>query len=83
MAKVSQRPFARTLMGYHKRFEQLIFDEDEKGCGTIRLKDGLDWKSFWAENPPDNKDPKNSKKEISVYDTNNLGPVVIDHLKNL
>ena len=67
-------------MGYHKRFDQLIFDEDEKGCGTIKLKNGLDCKSFWAKYPPVNKDPKNSDKEISVYDTNNLGPVVIDHL---
>ena len=30
LAKVSQRTFARFLMGYHERFEQLIFDEDEK-----------------------------------------------------
>ena len=35
LAKVSQRTYARFLMGYHKRFDQLIFDEDEKGCGTI------------------------------------------------
>jgi len=80
LAKVSQRTFARFLMGYHERFEQLIFDEDEKGWGTISLKDGLDWKSFWAKYPPENKDPKNSDKEISVYDTNNIGPVIIDHL---
>ena len=80
LAKVSQRTYARFLMGYHKRFDQLIFDEDEKGCGTIKLKNGLDWKSFWDKFPPENKDPKNSDKEISVYDTNNIGPVVIDHL---
>ena len=80
LAKVSQRTFARFLMGYHERFEQLIFDEDEKGWGTITLKDGLDWKSFWDKFPPENKDPKNSEKEISVYDTNNIGPVIIDHL---
>jgi len=67
-------------MGYHTRFDQLIFDEDKKGQGTIGLKDGLDWKSFWDKYPLENKDPKNSKEEISVYDTNNLGPVVIDHL---
>ena len=30
LAKVSQRPFANTLMGRHERFDQLIFDEDEK-----------------------------------------------------
>ena len=46
LAKVSQRTYTRFLMGYHKRFDQLIFDEDEKGCGTIKLKHGLDWKSF-------------------------------------
>ena len=80
LAKVSQRPFSNNLMGRHKRFDQLIFDEDEKGQGTIQLKGGLNWKSFWAKYPPENKDPKNSKEEISVYDSNNLGPVVIDHL---
>ena len=80
LAKVSQRTFSRFLMGYHERFEKLIFDEDKKGQGTIELKDGLDWKSFWAKYPPENKDPKNSDKEVSVYDSNNLGPVVIDHL---
>ena len=32
LAKVSQRTYARFLMGYHNRFDQLIFDEDEKGC---------------------------------------------------
>ena len=31
LAKVSQRPFANTLMGRHERFDQLIFDDDEKG----------------------------------------------------
>ena len=76
----SQRTFARFLMGYHERFDQLIFDENEKGWGTITLKGGLDWKSFWAKYPPENKDPKSSEEDISVYDTNNLGPVVIDHL---
>jgi len=55
LAKVSQRTHARFLMGYHERFDQLIFDEDEKGCGTIRLKKGLDWKTFWAKYPPENK----------------------------
>ena len=76
----SQKTYARFLMGYHTRFDLLIFDEDEKGCGTIKLKHGLDWKSFWAKYPPDNKDPKNSDEEISVYDTNNLGPSIIDNL---
>ena len=80
LAKVSQRTFARFLMGYHKRFEQLIFDEDEKGCGTIKLKNGLDWKSFWDKFPPENKDPKNNDKEVSIYDTNNIGPSIVDHL---
>ena len=80
LAKGSQRTYARFLMGYHKRFDELIFDEDAKGCGTIKLKNGLDWKSFWAKYPPGNKDPKNSDKEISVYDTNNIGPSIIDHL---
>ena len=80
LAMSSQKTFARFLMGYHERFEKLIFDEDEKGQGTITLKDGLDWKSFWAKYPPENKDPKSSEEDISVYDTNNLGPVVIDHL---
>jgi len=80
LAKVSQRTFARFLIGYHERFDQLIFDEDDRGCGTIKLKDGLDWKSFWAKYPPENKDPKNSDKEISVYDTNNIGPSIVDHL---
>ena len=80
LAMSSQRTFARFLMGYHERFEKLIFDEDEKGQGTIKLKDGLTWKSFWAKYPPENKDPKSSEEDISVYDTNNLGPVVIDHL---
>jgi len=80
IAMSSQKTFARFLMGYHERFEQLIFDENEKGYGTITLKDGLDWKSFWNKYPPDNKDPKNSDKEISVYDTNNIGPCIIDHL---
>jgi len=76
----SQKTYARFLMGYHKRYDQLIFDEDEKGYGTIRLKNGLDWKSFWAKYPPENKNPKNSDEEISVYDTNNLGPSIIDNL---
>ena len=76
----SQKTYARFLMGYHKRYDQLIFDENEKGWGTISLKDGLDWKSFWAKFPPENKDPKNSDKEISVYDTKNIGPSIIDHL---
>ena len=80
LAKVSQRTHARFLMGYHERFDQLIFDEDEKGCGTIRLKKGLDWKTFWAKYPPENKDPKNSNTEISLYDTNNIGPSIIDHI---
>ena len=80
LAMSSQRTFARFLMGYHERYDQLIFDENEKGWGTITLKGGLDWKSFWAKYPPENKDPKDSEDEISVYDTNNLGPVVIDHL---
>ena len=34
LAKVSQRAFARFLIGYHKRFEQLIFDEDSSPCGA-------------------------------------------------
>ena len=80
LAMSSQKTFARFLMGYHKRYDQLIFDEDEKGYGTIKLKNGLDWKSFWDKYPPENKDPKNSKEEISVYDTNNIGPSIIDHL---
>ena len=80
LAMSSQRTYARFLMGYHKRFDELIFDENEKGYGTIELKNGLDWKSFWAKFPPENKDPKNSDKEISVYDTNNIGPSIIDHL---
>ena len=80
LAKVSQRTYARFLMGYNKRFDQLIFDEDEKGCGTIKLKNGLDWKSFWAKYPPENKDPKNNDKEVSIYDTNNIGPSIVDHL---
>ncbi len=67
-------------MGYHKRFDHLVFDEDEKGCGTIKLRGFSDWKSFWAKYPPENKDPKGSAEEISVYDTNNIGPSVIDHL---
>ena len=33
IAKVSQQPHARFLMGYHERFDQLIFDENEKGWG--------------------------------------------------
>ena len=80
LAKVSQRTFARFLMGYHKRFDHLVFDEDEKGYGTIKLRGFSDWNSFWAKYPPENKDPKGSAEEISVYDTNNLGPSVIDHL---
>ena len=80
IAKGTQRTYARFLMGYHKRFDELIFDEDEKGCGTISLKNGLDWKSFWTKYPPANKDPKNSDTEISVYDTNNIGPSIIDNL---
>jgi len=67
LAKVSQRTFARFLMGYHPRFEQLIFDEDEKGYGTISLKNGLDWKTFWNKFPPENKDPKNSDKKKFEY----------------
>ena len=43
--KVSQQTFSRFLMGYHKRFDHLVFDEDEKGCGIIRLRDFSDWKS--------------------------------------
>jgi len=80
LAQVSQRTFARFLMGYHLRFEQLIFDENDRGWGTITLKDGLNWKSFWAKYPPENTDPKKSGKEISVYDTNNIGPSIIDNL---
>jgi len=80
LAMSSQKTYARFLMGYHERFDQLIFDENEKGWGTIQLKGVLDWKSFWAKYPPDNKDPKNSDEEISVYDTNNLGPSIIDNL---
>ena len=80
LARSSQKTYARFLMGYHERFNQLIFDENEKGQGTIKLKDGLTWKSFWAKYPPENKDPKNTEKDISVYDTNNIGPVVIDYL---
>jgi hypothetical protein len=80
LAKVSQRTYARFLMGYHPRFEELVFDENEKGWGTIRLKGGLNWKSFWAKYPPENIDPKNSDKEISIYDTNNIGPIIIDYL---
>ena len=80
LAMSSQKTYARFLMGYHKRYDQLIFDEDEKGCGTIKLKHGLDWKSFWAKYPPENKDPKNSTKEISIYDTKNIGPSIVDHL---
>ena len=30
LAKVSQRTFTRFLIGYHERFDQLIFDEDDK-----------------------------------------------------
>ena len=60
--------------------EELVFDENEKGWGTIRLKGGLNWKSFWAKYPPENIDPKNSDKEISIYDTNNIGPIIIDYL---
>ena len=33
LAKGSQRTYARFLIGYHKRFDQLIFDENEKGWG--------------------------------------------------
>ncbi len=80
LAKVSQKTYARFLMGYHKRFDELIFDEDVKGCGTITLKNGLDWKAFWSKYPPENRDPKNSDTEISVYDTNNIGPSIIDNL---
>ena len=80
LSKLSQRPFARTLIGHHERFEKLIFDEDEKGYGTIKLKDGLSWKSFWEKYPPLNIDPKTASGEISIYDTNNIGPVIIDHL---
>ena len=80
LAKVSQKTYARFLMGYHDRFDLLIFDEDEKGCGTIKLKNGLDWKSFWSKYPPQNKNPKNSDKEVSIYDTNNIGPSIIEHL---
>jgi hypothetical protein len=43
--KVSQQTFSRFLMGYHKRFDHLVFDEDEKGCGIIRLRGFSDWKS--------------------------------------
>ena len=35
LAKISQRTFARFLMGYHERFEQLIFDEDQKRGGIF------------------------------------------------
>ena len=28
IAKGTQRTYARFLMGYHKRFDELIFDED-------------------------------------------------------
>ena len=80
LAMSSQKTYARFLMGYHDRFDELIFDEDEKGCGTITLKNGLDWKTFWSKYPPENKDPKKSEKEISIYDTNNIGPSIIDHL---
>jgi hypothetical protein len=80
LAMSSQKTYARFLMGYHNRFDELIFDEDEKGCGTITLKNGLDWKTFWSKYPPENKDPKKSEKEISIYDTNNIGPSIIDHL---
>ena len=80
IAMSSQKTYARFLMGYHERFDQLIFDENEKNQGTIKLKDGLTWKSFWAKYPPENKDPKNSEEDVSVYDTNNIGPVVIDYL---
>ena len=37
LAKGSQRTYARFLIGYHKRFDQLIFDENEKGWGTLKL----------------------------------------------
>ena len=70
LAMSSQKTYARFLMGYHERFNQLIFDETEKGWGTITPKGGLDWKSFWAKYPPKNKDPKNSEKEISVSESN-------------
>ena len=80
LAMSSQRTHARFLMGYHKRFDYLIFDENEKGWGTIKLKDGLDWKSFWDRFPPENYDPKDSDKEISVYDSNNLGPSILDNV---
>jgi len=33
LAKGTQRTYARFLIGYHKRFDQLIFDENEKDWG--------------------------------------------------
>ena len=80
LAMSSQKTYARFLMGYHKRYDQLIFDENEKGYGTIRLKKGVEWKTFWVKYPPENKDPKNSNTEISLFDTNNIGPSIIDHI---
>ena len=46
LAKGSQRTYARFLIGYHKRFDQLIFNKNEKGWGTIKLKDFSNWESF-------------------------------------
>ncbi len=80
LAMSSQKTFARFLMGYHERYDQLIFDEDDRGWGTIKLKKGMDWDTFWDRFPPENKDPKKSKGEVSIYDTNNIGPIIIDHL---
>ena len=41
LAMSSQKTYARFLMGYHERFDQLIFDENEKGYQEIsqRTKD--------------------------------------------
>ena len=68
IAMSSQKTYARFLMGYHERFDQLIFDENEKNQGTIKLKDGLTWKSFWAKYPQKIKIQKIVKK-MSLFMT--------------
>ena len=59
----------------------LIFDEDEKGYGTIKLKNGFGLEILLGQiSPRQIKTQKIVIEEISVYDTNNIGPSIIDHL---
>ena len=80
LSKVSARTHSRYLLGYNERFEQLIFDEDEKGQVIIKLKPGLTWETLWSKYPPTNVDPKRNNDEVSIFDTNTLGPTIIDLL---